>query len=126
MVFLIEGCFSQDPIYLGYYPEYMKQVLGNRLPEFSSEEWAIVRGSSDFYGMNTYTTNLCGRSMGSWASEGKLRVLLIPEAGGGDEFQGFVHYTFTRPNGTQLGTQGTYPVNCIFWYVGIDEGRSTL
>ena len=29
------------------------------------------------------------------------------EAGGDDEFQGLVEYTFTRPDGTQLGTQGT-------------------
>ena len=28
------------------------------------------------------------------------------EAGGDDEFQGRVEYTFTRPDGTQLGTQG--------------------
>jgi len=74
----------------------MKQVLGDRLPEFTLEEWTVVRGSSDFYGMNTYTTNLC-------------------KAGGGDEFQGFVHYTFTRPDGAQLGTRAhctwiqTYP-----------------
>ena len=27
------------------------------------------------------------------------------EAGGDDEFQGLVDYTFTRPDGTQLGTQ---------------------
>ncbi|KAF9652271.1 glycoside hydrolase family 1 protein [Thelephora ganbajun] len=87
---------SQDPIYLGYYPEYLKQVLGNHLPEFTAEEWNIVKGSSDFYGMNTYTTNLC-------------------KAGGNDIFQGFVDYTFTRPDGTQLGTQAqcawlqTYP-----------------
>ena len=40
----------------------MKQVLGDRLPEFTSEEWTIVKGSSDFYGMNTYTTNLCSKS----------------------------------------------------------------
>jgi len=53
----------QDPIYLGHYPEYMKQVLGDRLPEFTSEEWAVVNGSSDFYGMNTYTTNLCSESL---------------------------------------------------------------
>ncbi|KAI0265274.1 glycoside hydrolase family 1 protein [Gloeopeniophorella convolvens] len=85
-----------DPIYLGHYPEFMKQMLGARLPEFTPEELAIVKGSSDFYGMNTYTTNLC-------------------KAGGDDEFQGNVEYTFTRPDGTQLGTQAhcawlqTYP-----------------
>ncbi|OCH90163.1 beta-glucosidase 1B [Obba rivulosa] len=79
------GWFA-DPIYLGHYPEYMKQMLGTRLPTFTPEELAVVKGSSDFYGMNTYTTNLC-------------------KAGGEDEFQGRAEYTFTRPDGTQLGTQ---------------------
>ncbi|GJJ14656.1 Beta-glucosidase 1B [Clathrus columnatus] len=75
-----------DPIYLGFYPPYMKEVLGSRLPSFTPEEMEVVRGSSDFYGMNTYTTNLI-------------------KAGGIDEFQGFSQYTFTRADGTQLGTQ---------------------
>ncbi|KZP20343.1 glycoside hydrolase family 1 protein [Athelia psychrophila] len=79
------GWFA-DPIYLGYYPPYMREVLGDRLPDFTAEEWAVVKGSSDFYGMNTYTTNLC-------------------KAGGRDEVQGNVEYTFTRPDGTELGTQ---------------------
>ncbi|KAJ7075330.1 beta-glucosidase [Mycena belliarum] len=79
------GWFA-DPIYLGHYPAYLQQMLGNRLPQFTVAEWAVVHGSSDFYGMNTYTTNLC-------------------RAGGDDEFQGLVDYTFTRPDGTQLGTQ---------------------
>ncbi|KAB5590216.1 Beta-glucosidase [Ceratobasidium theobromae] len=89
------GWFA-DPIYLGHYPAYMKEVLGDRLPVFTPEELKVVKGSGDFYGMNTYTTNLC-------------------KAGGSDEFQGFVDYTFTRPDGTQLGCQAhcawlqTYP-----------------
>lgn len=79
------GWFA-DPIYLGHYPGYMKQMLRERLPEFTLEELKVVKGSSDFYGMNTYTTNLC-------------------RDGGDDEFQGLVEYTFIRPDGTQLGTQ---------------------
>ncbi|KAF8876839.1 beta-glucosidase 1B [Infundibulicybe gibba] len=75
-----------DPIYLGHYPTHMRNMLGDRLPQFTADELALVKGSSDFYGMNTYTTNLC-------------------RAGGDDEFQGLVDYTFTRPDGTQLGTQ---------------------
>ncbi|OAX32161.1 glycoside hydrolase family 1 protein [Rhizopogon vinicolor AM-OR11-026] len=83
----IHQCFIlQDPIYLGHYPDYIKQMLRDRLPVFTLEELAVVKGSSDFYGMNTYTTNLC-------------------RAGGNDEFQGFVEYTFSRPDGSQLGTQ---------------------
>ncbi|KAF9232851.1 glycoside hydrolase family 1 protein [Melanogaster broomeanus] len=69
-----QGWFA-DPIYLGHYPDYMKQMLRDRLPEFTPEELIVVKGSSDFYGMNTYTTNLC-------------------KAGGHDE-----------PDGTQLGKQ---------------------
>ncbi|VDB86437.1 unnamed protein product [Peniophora sp. CBMAI 1063] len=89
------GWFA-DPIYLGKYPAFMGEMLGDRLPQFTPEEIELVKGSSDFYGMNTYTTNLC-------------------KAGGDDEFQGLVEYTFTRPDGTQLGTQAhcawlqTYP-----------------
>ncbi|EJD41564.1 beta-glucosidase 1B [Auricularia subglabra TFB-10046 SS5] len=85
-----------DPIYLGAYPAFMKEMLGDRLPEFTPEELALVHGSSEFYGMNTYTTNLI-------------------KAGGDDEFNGKTISTFVRPDGTQLGTQAhckwlqTYP-----------------
>lgn len=54
-------CFIQDAIYLGFYPPYMREVLGDRMPDYTADEWAIVKGSSDFYGMNTYTTNLCSK-----------------------------------------------------------------
>jgi beta-glucosidase len=49
---------AQDAIYLGKYPEYMRTVLGERMPDFTPEEWALVHGSSDFFGLNTYTTSL--------------------------------------------------------------------
>jgi len=40
------GWFA-DPIYLGQYPESMKKMLGDRLPDFTPEEIALVKGSSD-------------------------------------------------------------------------------
>ncbi|KAG8933354.1 Beta-glucosidase 1B [Tulasnella sp. 418] len=79
------GWFA-DPVYLGHYPEYMYEVLGDRMPKWTPEEIALVHGSSDFYGMNTYTTDLT-------------------KGGGDDEFQGNTIYTFTRPDGTDLGCQ---------------------
>ncbi|KAF9493202.1 beta-glucosidase 1A [Pleurotus eryngii] len=79
------GWFA-DPIYKGHYPEYLRKSIGDRLPEFTLEELAVVRGSSDFFGMNTYTTQ-------------------IVKPGGNDEFNGKVKSTFTRADGTQLGTQ---------------------
>ncbi|KAK5990090.1 Beta-glucosidase 1B [Cladobotryum mycophilum] len=46
-----------DPIYLGRYPASMRKQLGSRLPSFTPEELALVKGSNDYYGMNHYTTN---------------------------------------------------------------------
>ncbi|CAK0849568.1 unnamed protein product [Prorocentrum cordatum] len=45
-----------DPIWKGDYPESMKRQCGRRLPAFSEEEKAMVRGSSDFCGLNHYST----------------------------------------------------------------------
>ncbi|KAL7415189.1 glycoside hydrolase family 1 protein [Mrakia frigida] len=80
------GWFA-DPIYLGRYPQSMIDRLGERLPKFSEEEIKIVHGSSEFYGCNTYTTNLI-------------------KAGGDDEYQGCTTLTFVKPDGSgELGQQ---------------------
>ncbi|KAF1926183.1 glycoside hydrolase family 1 protein [Didymella exigua CBS 183.55] len=50
-------CWFGDPIYFGKYPDSMRKQLGDRLPEFTPEEAALVQGSNDFYGMNHYCAN---------------------------------------------------------------------
>lgn len=45
-----------DPIYKGDYPDVMKKNLGHRLPSFTDEEKKLIKGSSDFFGLNHYTT----------------------------------------------------------------------
>lgn len=40
------GWFA-DPVYLGKYPDSLKEMLQDRLPEFTPEEIALVKGSSD-------------------------------------------------------------------------------
>jgi beta-galactosidase len=45
-----------DPIYKGDYPAVMKERLGERLPTFSEEEKQLIKGTSDFFGLNHYTT----------------------------------------------------------------------
>lgn len=55
------GWFA-DPIYRGAYPESMRERLGDRLPSFSDEDVALVRGSSDFFGLNHYTTMLAAEA----------------------------------------------------------------
>ncbi|KAF8157033.1 beta-glucosidase 1A [Crassisporium funariophilum] len=83
------GWFA-DPIYKGHYPPSLKRMLGDRLPEFTPEEVEVVRGSSDFFGLNTYTTN-------------------VVQEGGGDEFNGKIKTSFIRADGSELGTQSHVP-----------------
>ncbi|KAG9143865.1 hypothetical protein Leryth_011513 [Lithospermum erythrorhizon] len=45
-----------DPIVYGEYPKTMQNIVGNRLPKFSSEERKMVKGSIDYLGINQYTT----------------------------------------------------------------------
>ena len=49
------GWFA-DPVYLGDYPAVMRERLGERLPQFTAEEKQLLIGSSDFFGLNHYTT----------------------------------------------------------------------
>ncbi|BEI81921.1 hypothetical protein CcaverHIS002_0210810 [Cutaneotrichosporon cavernicola] len=79
------GWFA-DPVYLGTYPESLKVMLQDRLPEFTPEEIALLKDSSDFYGCNFYTTNMI-------------------KAGADDEVNGNTHLLFTRPDGTYLGPE---------------------
>lgn len=45
-----------DPIWKGDYPAVMRDRLGGRLPEFTAAEREAVLGSSDFFGLNHYST----------------------------------------------------------------------
>ncbi len=49
------GWFA-DPVWLGDYPASMRERLGERLPAFTDEDRALLRGSSDFFGLNHYFT----------------------------------------------------------------------
>ncbi|GAB9470946.1 Beta-galactosidase [Globisporangium polare] len=45
-----------DPIYFGDYPQVMKDRVGERLPEFTEDEKKLLKDSSDFFGLNHYST----------------------------------------------------------------------
>lgn len=45
-----------DPIWLGKYPDSMRELLGDRLPQFTPEEVEELVGSADFIGLNHYSS----------------------------------------------------------------------
>lgn len=51
------GWFA-DPVYQGDYPERMRKRIGDRLPTFTDEEKKLLKGSSDFFGLNHYSSQL--------------------------------------------------------------------
>ncbi|ROT38802.1 beta-glucosidase A [Sodiomyces alkalinus F11] len=73
-----------DPVYFGKYPDSMRKQLGDRLPEFTEEERALVQGSNDFYGMNHYTANYVRHKTGTPPPEdylGNLETLFWSKSG---------------------------------------------
>ena len=53
-----------DPIYHGRYPLSMIERVGERLPTFSKEDLELIHGSSDFFGLNHYTTMFAADATG--------------------------------------------------------------
>ena len=55
-----------DPIFFGDYPPVMRRQVSTRLPAFTPEESARVKGSVDFVGVNHYTSR--------WVTDGNPPV----------------------------------------------------
>ncbi|HOT97041.1 MAG TPA: GH1 family beta-glucosidase [bacterium] len=60
----ILGWFG-DPLYFGAYPESMQARLQDRLPNLSAGDRALLKGSSDFFGINHYTTHQTAAAAGA-------------------------------------------------------------
>lgn len=70
-----------DPVYKGDYPAIMREKLMERLPEFSESEKKLIKGSSDFFGLNHYTTMYAAHS------DGKQEAISVHGNGGISEDQ---------------------------------------
>lgn len=64
------GWFA-DPVYKGDYPDVMREVVGDRLPRFTAAEQELLKGSSDFFGLNHYTTT-CTRGVRQACNTGEV------------------------------------------------------
>jgi beta-glucosidase len=65
------GWFA-DPVHFGQYPASMQAALGDLLPQFTQAQRSLLKGSSDFYGLNHYTSSYCANdptpAPGNWAA----------------------------------------------------------
>ncbi|CAL9165535.1 unnamed protein product [Musa hybrid cultivar] len=75
-----------DPIIYGDYPPAMRQILGSRLPRFSTSDKKKLQHKSDFIGVNHYTSSYAKDCMFSpcegGGSEGDASVLTTGERNG--------------------------------------------
>ncbi|CAM6127611.1 unnamed protein product [Calypogeia fissa] len=76
-----------DPLFFGDYPAVMRLNVGSRLPKFSADETALLKGSLDFIGLNHYTSRWAttgpGPSLGGRSSmDLNQRVVLTAERDG--------------------------------------------
>ncbi|XP_010920356.2 beta-glucosidase 18 [Elaeis guineensis] len=90
-----------DPVIFGEYPPEMRQVLGLRLPTFSSEDRRKLQYKLDFIGINHYTSKYVKDCMFSPCNEGST------------ESTAFVISTGER-NGIPIGTPTSMPDNYVF------------
>jgi beta-glucosidase len=57
-----------DPLYRGDYPDSMRARVAGRLPQFTSDDRAMIKGSQDFFGLNHYTTMYASDTSGGEAT----------------------------------------------------------
>jgi beta-glucosidase len=53
---IFQYAWLSDPFFTGDYPPEMRERLGNRLPHFTAKERRELLGSTDFLGLNHYST----------------------------------------------------------------------
>lgn len=46
--------YWSDPVFLGHYPKELYDDFGDKVPEFTKEEWELVTEPLDFYATNIY------------------------------------------------------------------------
>ncbi|KAJ6750533.1 hypothetical protein OIU85_001106 [Salix viminalis] len=79
------GWFA-NPLTYGDYPKIMKAIVGHRLPKFTKEQSALVKGSIDFLGVNYYTTNYAANNPApnkvNFSYSGDSQTILSTSKGG--------------------------------------------
>jgi beta-glucosidase len=55
-----------DPVFLGSYPDEMKEIFGDAWPEWPAEDFELIREKLDFVGVNYYMRDLIRHDEQKW------------------------------------------------------------
>jgi beta-glucosidase len=55
-----------DPVFLGHYPEELREVFGEAWPEWPAKDFALIRQPIDFLGVNYYTRSVTRFDPHAW------------------------------------------------------------
>jgi len=55
-----------DPVFLGKYPDEMREVFGEAWPEWPAEDYALIGQPIDWLGVNYYTRNVTRHDPANW------------------------------------------------------------
>jgi beta-glucosidase len=55
-----------DPVFLGCYPEELKEIFGVAWPQWPAEDFELIRQPIDFLGVNYYTRNVTRHDDTAW------------------------------------------------------------
>ncbi len=73
-----------DPVFLGSYPDELREIFGDAWPEHSPADFALIRQPLDFLGINYYTRGVTHHDADAWpvrASNVKQPGALYTETG---------------------------------------------
>ncbi|KAK6785482.1 hypothetical protein RDI58_018937 [Solanum bulbocastanum] len=100
-----------DPLVYGDYPIEMRHYLGTKLPIFSGEEKILIKNSTDFIGLNHYTTYFAKDCLNSNCTCMESDILCTH--GENRAIRGYVLITGQKDGayiGDQMGMPGSYVV----------------
>jgi beta-glucosidase len=55
-----------DPVFLGEYPQELREIFGEAWPEWPAEDYALIKQPIDFLGVNYYTRNVTRHDDNAW------------------------------------------------------------
>jgi beta-glucosidase len=61
-----------DPVFLGKYPEELRDIFGEAWPTWPAEDFELIRQPLDFVGVNYYTRNVTRANARSWPQRAEM------------------------------------------------------